>query len=50
MGANHSGERKRQRAKSRRKGEEGILKKQALAEKAAAKPTAAPAKAKAAKA
>ena len=48
MGANHSGERKRQRAKSRRKGEAGILRKQALVEKAAAKP--APAKAKAAKA
>jgi hypothetical protein len=28
MGANHSGERKRQKAKSRRKGEEGKLRKQ----------------------
>ena len=49
MGANHSGERKRARAKSRRKSEEGILRAQERAEKGTSKKAAAPAKAKAAK-
>jgi hypothetical protein len=34
MGANHSGEKKRKRAKSRRKGELGKLKKQVVAQPA----------------
>lgn len=48
MGANHAGERKRARAKSRRKAEEGILRAQERAAKGAIKK--APAKPKAAKA
>lgn len=44
MGANHSGERKRHRAKSRRKAELGILRKRTASD-GAAKPKTAKAKA-----